>query len=146
MKNLRLGVISAALVAAFSIAPALAADLTVGDFLVEIAKAKRLSADGAVSAQDALRSAGYALPSLDLGKRLTEGDVARIGTSVGLRVSTTKPEAPFTTEQTAAFMDSFGRQLGAVGDEPATPRDHTGNNKSKGKGKKKGHQSPTDPV
>ena len=150
---MRFGMVSAALVGAVLVAgPALAApgQVTVGQFLVEIAKAKSLNATDGASAAAALRGAGIAVPSLDLGRALTEGDVVAIGSAAGLRVTTANPGAPFTSGQVDQFLVSFGSELGtSAGDTGQGTRSHdgSGSNSSKGKGKKKGHnKTPSDPV
>lgn len=149
---MRFGMVSAALVGAVLVAgPALAApgQVTVGQFLVEIAKAKSLVATDGNSAVSALRGAGVSVPAIDLGKTLTEGDVVAIGSAAGLRFTTSNPGAPFTSGQVDQFLVSFGSELGtSAGDDPSTrSHDGSGSNSSKGKGKKKGHnKTPSDPV
>ncbi len=107
--------IAIAACAALLAVPALAADeTTAGDFLRAIAEAKRLPAADAATAAGALRAAGYAIPELDPGARLTEKDVADVAIALGLRVTTTRPDAPFTSDQTAAFLSAFGSEIGAA--------------------------------
>jgi hypothetical protein len=118
-------------------------DVTTGQFLVAIAKEVNVSAGDPVTAEQALRSAGYTVPNLDLDERLTEGTVAAIANALGLHVTTQQPGAAFGSAQVSAFLDTFGRDLGVRADsqpgirsaDPAT------------KGKKKGqHKSQCDPV
>src|SRR5262249_24348377 len=93
--------------------PALAGDVTVGRFYTELAKAKHLGAVDAPSAEANLRSAGYKLPQLGLGKHLTEGDLTSILNSVGVNVTTSRPSSPVTEAQVNQVMSGFGPQLGA---------------------------------
>lgn len=137
-------------------APALAAsDVTVGEFLVEIAKVKSLSARDGESALAALRAAGMNLPALDLRKPLTEGDVATVATAAGLNVTTARPSSPFSRNQVSSFLLSFGSDIGKLPtDPPADPHDGstsgqgtTNPDPQPGKGKSKGHnKSPSEPV
>ena len=142
MKNLKSLKVAAAVLIAFAMiaAPALAAgqDLTVGKFLIEIAKVKQLHAVDAVTARTALANAGINVGNLDLDKGLTQGDVVAISTAAGLAMSTSTPEATFNDEQMVTFISTFGPELGGdegyatAGDKPKVdPRD-------KGKGLKKG--------
>ena len=158
MKNVnRIGalVLAALLVAA----PVFAAEMTVGGFVVQLAKAKNLNATDARIASDALAGIGIVLPGdLKLSARLTEGDVTRISRVAGINVTTANPTAPFTTEQVERFFDTFSLELEpglGGGGGGATTRSHDQGNqtfdpyaKGKGgaKGKKKGHDfSPEEP-
>ncbi len=137
-------------------APALAAsDVTVGEFLMEIAKVKSLSARDGESALAALRGAGMNLPALDLRKPLTEGDVATVATAAGLNVTTARPSSPFTRNQMSSFLLSFGSDIGKTpGNPPNEPDSHPGQgggttnpDPNPGKGKSKGHhKSPSEPI
>jgi hypothetical protein len=132
------------------VAPAEAAEITVGQFVQELAKFKDLQAADTRAAADALAGAGFRLPAgLDLSKRLTEGDVARISASGGLAVSTSEPDMSFSSEQVERFLLAFSAELtgGAESEEPAETRekDPGFDPFSKGKGKGKGWQSPTEP-
>ena len=143
----RFGLIAVLAVAAAA-APAFAGNVTVGRFYTEIAKAKHMPAIDAASAEASLRGAGYRLPQLDLGKQLTESDVAAISKTLGLSVTTTRPEASVSESQVNSFMSAFGSQLIGIGDEspaPAAPADSSNN--TRGKGKKKGHnKSTSEPI
>jgi len=153
--------------------PAFAAEATVGQFVQELARAKNLNATDARIAADALRAAGVRLPSnLDLGKRLTQADVATIAREFGLRVTTSRPGQAFDSEQVDQFFVSFAADLAITGSESFATNDDCapgedctnpgegsgpGNGMSgppfdpftKGKGKAKGKskqgQTPTDP-
>lgn len=139
-------------------APALAAsDVTVGEFLVEIAKVKSLSARDGESALAALRGAGMNLPALDLRKPLTEGDVVMVATAAGLNVTTARPSSPFTRNQVSSFLLSLGSEIGkSPTDPPNDPHQDKGTGSGKGttnpdpvpgKGKSKGHnKSPSEPL
>ncbi len=136
---------------ALAAAPPAAADRpTVGHFLIEIAKIKNLPATDGNSAAAVLRNAGYRLPNLALDKNLTQGDVASIAGALGMRVTTSKPDAPFTFPEVGAFLKGFGTELGSrlgrgtVG-APQRPAEEVPP-WTKGKGKKKGHyKTPSDP-
>ena len=146
--RMRFGVAAAALLgAALFGGVALAKSATVGDFLVEIAKAKSLSASDPVSARTALTSAGIALPPLALDKALTEGDVVQIGGALGVAVTTSSPSTPFDSGQVEGFVSTFGKKLAGGGDPTQNARDFPNPGTDKGRGKQKGHhKSPSDPV
>lgn len=152
MKNLKsLKVVAAVLIAlAMLAAPALAAgqDLTVGKFLIEIAKVKQLDAADAITARASLANVGIRVGNLNLDKGLTQGDVVLISNAAGLPMSTSTPEATFSNDQMVTFISTFGPELGGgddnttMGDKPKVdPRD-------KGKGLKKGlyKRSPSEPI
>jgi hypothetical protein len=138
----------AALVVALVASPAFAGEVTVGKFLIEIAKVRSLAASDAATAERALRSAGVQLPDLDLRKTLTEGDVAEISKTMGLRVSSARPESVVSQNQVDSFVQTFGSDLTAgprdPGYQPNTPpRDDP----NPGKGNSKGfYKSPTEPI
>lgn len=140
----------ASLAVALVAAPAFASQVTVGQFLVEIAKAKRVAVSDGASAEQSLRAMGIALPSVDLKKGLTESDVTAIASSMGVRVTTTRPDAPFNENQVSSFIQSFGSELapGTPG-APVMPNSQGGDpgNSGNGKGKKKGHnKSASEPI
>ncbi len=153
MKNLKsLKVVAAVLIAfAMLAAPALAAgqDLTVGKFLIEIAKVKQLDAVDAATARLALANAGIKIGEMDLNKTLTQGDVVQISNAAGIPVSTTTPESAFTNDQMAVYISTFRPELDA---------DDSGNNPHAHgkppyfdpheKGQHKGHmkRSPAEPI
>jgi hypothetical protein len=140
--------IAAAVVA--SAMPAMAADYTVGQFLVEVAKAKNIVAVDAASAERGLRQAGVSLPALDLNKSLTEGTVASIATAVGVPVSTSRPDAPFNQGQVESFITTFGASMGSGSTNTTDAAGTDGTTKEDpqpGKGKSKGfNKSPSEPV
>ena len=150
MSRTRFGIGAAALVAAALFGgPALAKNATVGDFLVELAKAKNLSAADPAAARKALTATGVVLPPLALDKALTEGDVAQIGGAMGLPVTTGNPSAPVSTDQVGGFVAAFGRNQTGAGAAPVNPNapEFPNPGTDKGRGKKKGHnKSPNDPV
>ena len=139
--RMRFGVAAAALLgAALFGGVALAKSATVGDFLVEIAKAKSLSVSDSVSARNALTAAGVALPPLALDKALTEGDVVQIGGALGVPVTTSSPSSPFDSRQIDGFISTFNRTLtnnSVTG--PNAPDDFPKPGTGKGRGKQKGH-------
>jgi hypothetical protein len=132
------------------VAPVEAAELTVGQFVQELARLKNLNAVDQRAAADELAQAGYRLPAdLDFSKRLTEGDVARISVAGGLPVSTSDPEMPFTSEQVHRFLLAFSTELTGEDeseDPPETREKDPGFDPfGKGKGKGKGSHSPCEP-
>lgn len=144
--KLGLGVAAAVVASAM---PAMAADYTVGQFLVEVAKAKNIVAVDAASAERGLRQAGVSLPALNLNQSLTEGTVASIATAVGVPVSTSRPDTPFNQGQVESFITTFGPSMG-TGDTNQTDGSTDGTTKEDpqpGKGKSKGfNKSPSEPV
>jgi hypothetical protein len=146
--RMRFGVAAAALLgAALFGGLAQAKSATVGDFLVEIAKAKSLSAADPATAKASLTASGVVLPPLALDKVLTEGDVVRIGGSVGVPVTTQNPTAPFDSTQVDNFISTFGKKIVATAPDENQPTDFPNPGTGKGNGKQKGHhKSPTDPV
>ena len=112
MRSVTRSVLAIAVLLAATAAPALAADVTIGQFVQELAQAKKLNATDARIAADSLRTVGVRLPAdLRLAERLTESDVVRISRAAGLLVSTANPEAPFDDEQMDQFFVVFGAEL-----------------------------------
>lgn len=151
MKNVKvLGGVAAVLVTLALCVPAVAADnVTVGDFVLELAKAKNLSASNPVEAQAALSASGIQIPSIAFDKTLTQGDVVAIGNAAGLNLNSSTPSAEFGSDQLSSFMISFGPELGTS--EPEVGTDANDKEKTdpltKGKGKKKGLlRSPSEPL
>ena len=159
----------AVLAVAFSlVAPIYAATqlVTVGDFVTELARLKQLNAADAQTAADSLAAVGIRVPAdLDLGKQLTEADVARLSRLFGLKVTSSSPERAFSGEQVGQFFVAFGDDIAAGGDDDfdtrngETPDGESGSangngpgfnpyTKGKGgsKGKKKGHGGPVSPT
>lgn len=145
------------------VTPAMAAsDITVGDFVQRLAKAKGVAGTDARVASDSLRGIGIRLPAeLNFASRLTEGDVAVISRAAGLTVRTSNPLNDFTSQQTEMFFISFKDDLGDGGNQTRS-HDNPGEGggpgngnggppfdpftKGKhGKGKGKGVFTPTDP-
>jgi hypothetical protein len=130
-------------------APAFAANVTVGKFYTELAQAKHLVSVDAASAEANLRGAGYDLPELALNKSLTEGDMTSISNALGITVTTQRPSELISESQLATYMASFGSQLGASNKKPAANPYQTFSqggdpgNSGNGKGKKKGHNKST---
>ena len=163
MRNVRrLGAAAVAILMVAVVAgPVFGADATVDRFVRELAKHKRVNATDGAAAVDSLRSIGVRLPqNLDLNKRLTERDVAELSRAAGLRVTTSNPDALFSTEKLDRFFASFGAELtddcavpggdctnpgngGGPGDNP--PFDPFTKAKGKGKGKAKFNRTPTEP-
>ncbi len=136
-------VVSAAvlLVTAGMVPPAYAGELTVGDFFVSVAEVKKLNATNGRVAERSLRAAGYDLPKIDLDTILTEGVVAAISNSVGIRVTTSTPDAKFDEGRVNSYMAAFGGDLIKKPGDPTDPKPkpafHKNDPSGKGKGKKK---------
>jgi hypothetical protein len=128
---------------------ALAGNVTVGSFYVELARAKSLGSVDAVSAETSLRHAGFALPTLALDKSLTEGDLKSISSVLGLTVKTEQPSVVVSESQLKTFMTSFAGQIAApaVRDSGAAQPQDLPIQSGRGKGKKKGHhKSSSEPI
>ncbi len=138
MKNVSRIALMAALALAVAVVatPNYAADVTVGQFLVEIAKVKNLNAADPNAAAAALK-----VPAANLSKPLTEGDVAGIAKALGLNVKTSNPQASFGSKQVSTFLSAFGPELGRQ-TAPNTPQ---GVHPPPG-GWKKGHVSHPEPL
>lgn len=160
-KLVRFGALAAAAVLAVTIvAPTFAAnEVTIGQFVQRLAAIKQLDATDARVAMDSLRTIGVRLPAnLRMDAALTESDVVRISRAVGLRVTSSSPDSPFTDDQVDTFFTAFLDELVPTGgDETVStqsdgwtqglgpPFDPFSKGKGKHKGKGKGHQSPTEP-
>jgi len=159
MRNLmRLGAVAIALVMLAAV-PAEAGELTVGQFVQQLARAKNLNATDASVASDALAGVGIILPSnLSYSKVLTEGDVAQIARVAGLNVRTANPTATFDSDKAGRFFSSFSGELrtgnktyrekqyrkkGASDEDPTGEDEDDGSGKGKGKGKN--DRTPTEP-
>ena len=151
MRSVKLSVLAVAVLLAAVTAPALAADVTTGQFVQELARAKKLNATDPQIAVESLRTVGVRLPAdLNLSQRLTEAEVVRISRSAGLLVSTTNPEAPFEEEQMDRFFVVFGAELeGTPGDPIVEPLEPDFDPWEKGKGNHYGHykggRTPSEP-
>jgi hypothetical protein len=151
MKRVNRIAIMAALAVAVAALPARADTVTVGRFYTEIAKAKRITAMDATSAEANLRAAGYLLPNLAHSKTLTEGDIVSVSEALGLNVTTSRPSEAVNETQLSQFVSSFSTQLGATAlktrdtANPYSINSQGGDpgNSGNGKGKKKGHNKST---
>lgn len=145
--------------------PALGGDeITVGDFIQNLALDWKVDATDVASGLQALKAVGAGPHAeLDLRKPLTEGDVVALAATMNLRLSTSDPERAFTGRQAERFLAVFGKELGrdhsprsheaggeSAGDGP--PQEWPGQGQGpgfnpfvKGKGKGKGNVSPSDP-
>jgi hypothetical protein len=146
----RIGAVALALVMAVAIAaPVLAAgDVSVGDFIVQLAKARNLNASDVNTAVSSLHAAGVRLPAgINYDERLTEGTVTGISRAVGLNVRTSTPDSNFDRDMVDRFFVSFASELDVTGDPVMSERHHNnGNGKDKGnKGKGKGGRTPSEP-
>ena len=132
---------------------------TVGDFLSAYAKALKIEMPANTSGDalvGTLRAAGVKLDAkVDVAKVLTQGDVVKMGKANGLRLTTNRPEASFTTEEIGQFFSSYGLTLGSIpaggtdtryaasDNPPGNPAGHA--NTAKGAKKGRPFQSPTEP-
>ena len=130
--------------------------MTVGGFVQRLASAKKIEAPDARTAVDGLLAAGVRLPAdLALDQPLTEGHVASISRTLGLDVSTNRPETPFTTTQVDRFFEAYRVEAALAGQpNPAAqaagstrpPFNPYAKGRGSGKGKKKGHgHTPSEP-
>ena len=158
MKSLiRCGATAVAVVLAVAVAaPALAANITVGEFVQRVAIVKNLDAADGLVASDSLRATGVRLPAdLDLNAQLTESHVVAISRAVGLRLTSSNPDRVFESDQVDSFFVAFGAELVdpttvATDDdgwpsENGPPFDPWTKGKGQHKGWGKGHQSPDEP-
>ncbi len=146
-----LGGIVAAFVALAVCVPVMAANtVSVGDFVVELARVKGLAASNVAEAMASIESTGVKLPVADFDRTLTQGDVVAIGNAAGLNLSSSTPEAAFTGAQVDAFLVSLAPELGATDGDDSTDgayNDNGADPRTKGKGKKKGlFRSPSEPM
>jgi hypothetical protein len=124
-----------------------ASDVTTGQFLIAVAKAKGLAATDAATAVDALRAAGYKVPRVALEQPLTEGAVTAVAVAIGLPVTTKSPDAPFASSQVDAFLAAFDEQIGARRGRNSTQDSDSSGVDPETKGKKKGHhKSSSEPT
>ena len=151
MRSVTRSVLAIAVLLTVAVAPALAADVTIGQFVQELARAKKLNATDARTAVDSLRTVGVRLPAdMRLSARLTEADVVQISRAAGLLVSTANPEEPFDQDQMDQFFVVFGAELEVTppGD-PVRPHDPDFDPFTKGKGNHYGHykggRTPSEP-
>jgi len=110
-------------------------DVTTGQFLMQIARAQSLEAGNPTTAAESLRATGVDLPAVDPKAPLTEGTVAQIANSLGLRVTTSNPNALFTQAQSDSFISTFGQ---IIKSPTVSPETMTPGFDPKSKGKKKG--------
>jgi hypothetical protein len=144
-----------ALLALASVGPVQATSTAkVGDFVVQLARAKNVDSADPRTAAEALAEVGLRLPAdLALDKELTEGDVTRISHLLGLRVTTRRPEAAFDQGQIQRFFDSFGGDIssGPEGPDNDPPCVHPSGDcqnpgLGEGPGNGKGNGPPFDPF
>ena len=129
-------------------APVTAADeVTVGDFVFRLARARGLEATDAPRAAEVLSGAGIVLPAgLNYTEPLTEGELVRIVRAAGLRLSTTSPERTVDATMVDRVFANFAVEL--AGDDPRFPgfgREGDDEGPPRGKGKGKGRRSPHEP-
>jgi len=145
------GIGAALIVVAVFAGPALAAQPTVGDLYMELASLRGIAADSPIAAQTGLVSSGVDLPALDVSKTLTQGDVVDISRRFGLKLSTSRPNDEFSSEEMDGFVSGFGDEIGGrAAAEGYDPDKNGADPLTKGKGKKKGLWkqvvTPSEPV
>jgi hypothetical protein len=173
MKQLsRLSAVAVAVcLVSLAVAPAMAdGSIRVGQFLIRMAEFKNIRALDSETAADGLRAVGVRVPAdLDHGALLTEADVARLSSLVGVRVTTSTPDRVFDEVQVDRFFASFSDEFseGAIGRsadfdcapglegdcnnpgnpdvDPQAPFDPFSKGKGKNKGKGKGAVTPSEP-
>ena len=154
MKLRHLSALAIALMLVVAIPALAASDFTVGQFLQELAEAKKVNATDAWIAVDSLRAVGIRIPSgLDANATLTEGTVVQIARAAGLRVSTNNPGASFDEGQVDSFFTAFAVELEGndiEGPDPSStyvrdPDKFDPFTKGKGNHYAKGHRSPSEP-
>ena len=154
MKSLiRCGATAVAVVLAVAVAaPALAANISVGEFVQRVAIVKNLDAADGLVASDSLRATGVRLPAdLDLNAQLTESYVVAISRAVGLRLTSSDPDRVFESDQVDSFFVAFSSELAdptavvAPDAGQGPPFDPWTKGKGQHKGWGKGHTSPDEP-
>ena len=110
----RLAAVAVALILLAAVAaPALAGESDVAGFIQQLARSKNLNATDPAIALDSLRAVGVRLdPDMELQKKLTESDVARISRAAGLLVTTSNPDAYFDENKVDRFFQAFSVELG----------------------------------
>ena len=113
MNSFRLFAFVMLMVGLLVVGPAAASDFTVGQFVQQLAESKKLDADNPQIAASSLSARGTALPTtLNLSKRLTEGDVVEIARAMGLNLTSSQPENDFGRIQADRFLTVFATEFG----------------------------------
>jgi len=127
-------------------APA-ASKATVGDLLVRIVHLRGPAAADGASAAASLKAAGVPLPEVDLAAPLTEGVAAHIVTALGMKLTTSRPDAPLSQSQMEALVailaPEIARPPGSRTAETAAPPPPPGDN-AKRKGQQKAPRTEPD--
>ena len=110
------GFIAFVAITALAAAPLLAGmdgGMTTADLALQLARAAGISLPANDSPQAALESLGYAGITLgsDLKAPVTEKVLVRVGLALGVRVSTSRPEAAVTPAVGSAFIQLFKGEL-----------------------------------
>ena len=92
--------------------------VTVGDFLLQYAETMRLplTPRTAEAALAELSERGLVEADADLARVLTEGDVVRIASRSGLRLTSLREDRVFPASKLGPFFDTFGDVLGSPDD------------------------------
>lgn len=85
--------------------------VTVGDFAVKVSRALGYTAPDQKSAVESLKGLGVSLEKKDLNARITEGEAARILSSLGVDVATESP----SNDLSAAKIDSLVSAVAMTG-------------------------------
>jgi hypothetical protein len=92
--------------------------LSVGDFLLRYAQAMKLPLGEGVGPEEAvaeMKAQGLVEESVDPSLTLTEGDVVRFASRVGLRLTTLNEDRVFPASKVDSFFDSFGGSFDVPG-------------------------------
>ena len=113
--------LSPSAVAGTGTAPSVGADavITVGDFLLRYAEVLRLPlpVQTAEAALLELSERGLVDAEADLARVLTEGDVVRIASRSGLRLTSLSEDRVFPATKVGPFFETFGGVLAGPGDD-----------------------------
>ena len=127
---------------------------TVGDFLAAYARTLNIElpkSAGADTIMTVLRASGVKLDAkIDPASVLTQGEVVKIATANGIRVTTRSPIKAFSEREMEQFFVTYATTLAhsdstslRTAADTSTPPSF--NPRSKGKRKAKGQQSPNEP-
>ena len=100
--------------------------VSVGDFLLRCAGVMALSLPeeaGPEKAAEALKQRGLLQGDVDLGRPLTEGDVVRLASRLGICLTTLEEDRPLTAGLLDSFFATFGGVLKKSGSAPGSDED-----------------------
>jgi hypothetical protein len=106
---------------------AVSGSISVGDFLVRMAKVLDPKLPDGATAEEAvasLKESGVTVPGdMQAGRALTEGDVVRFASAAGLRLKTLDPNELFPAAKVDALGNLLGSQAGVDRGDPARSGD-----------------------